>query len=182
LLLGRSWYAVEDGFELYFPAEHAVKIWEGILAEGAAEGVLPIGLAARDSLRFEPCMPLYGHELSPGITPLEARLTFAVSLDKPFIGRDVLLKQKLEKPQRVSVGIELVDRGVIREHYPVTSGEQEVGMVTSGMYSPTTERYLGMALVNSEYSAIGTELDVLIRGKPKKAKVVKRPFYTPAYR
>ncbi|MBK8048792.1 MAG: glycine cleavage system aminomethyltransferase GcvT [Anaerolineales bacterium] len=182
VLLGRTGYTGEDGFELYFPAEHAVKVWEGILAEGEAEGVLPIGLAARDSLRFEPCMPLYGHELSPSITPVEARLTFAVSLDKPFIGRDVLLKQKLEKPQRVSVGIELVDRGVIREHYPVASGEQEVGVVTSGMYSPTTERYLGMALVDSEYAAVGTELDVLIRGKPKKAKVVKRPFYTPAYR
>ena len=149
---------------------------------GRADGVLPIGLAARDSLRFEPCMPLYGHELSPSITPVEARLTFAVSFDKPFIGRDVLLKQKLEKPQRVLVGIELVDRGVVRETYPVVSGERQVGVVTSGMYSPTTERYLGMALVASEFSAVGTELEILIRDKAKKAKVVKRPFYTPAYR
>ena len=182
VLLGRTGYTGEDGFELYFPAEHALKVWEGILETGRADGVLPIGLAARDSLRFEPCMPLYGHELSPGITPVEARLTFAVSFDKPFIGRDVLLKQKLEKPQRVLVGIELIDGGVVRESYPIVSGDRSAGVVTSGMYSPTTERYLGMALVATEFSAVGTELEVLIRNKPKKAKVVKRPFYTPAYR
>lgn len=182
VLLGRTGYTGEDGFEIYFPAEHALTVWEGILAEGKAEGVLPIGLAARDSLRFEPCMPLYGHELSPKITPVEARLTFAVSFDKPFLGRDVLLKQRLEKPARVSVGIELVEPGVIRETYPVFSGEREIGVVTSGMYSPTTKRYLGMALVENEFSAAGTEIAVIIRGKPKKAKVVKRPFYTPAYR
>jgi aminomethyltransferase len=182
VLLGRTGYTGEDGFELYFPAEHALRVWEGILEAGKADGVLPIGLAARDSLRFEPCMPLYGHELSPSITPVEARLMFAVNLEKPFIGRDMLLRQKLEKPQRVSVGLELLERGVMREHYTVVCGEREVGIVTSGMYSPTTERYLGMALVASEYSAVGTELEVLIRDKPKRAKVVKRPFYTPAYR
>lgn len=182
VLLGRTGYTGEDGFELYFPAEHALEVWEGILQTGQADGVLPIGLAARDSLRFEPCMPLYGHELSPSISPVEARLTFAVSFDKQFIGRDALLKQKLEKPARVLVGIELVERGVVRETYPVFSEDQEIGVVTSGMYSPTTERYLGMALVASELSAIGTELDVLVRNKMKKAKVVKRPFYTPAYR
>ncbi|MBK8986331.1 MAG: glycine cleavage system aminomethyltransferase GcvT [Chloroflexi bacterium] len=182
VLLGRTGYTGEDGFELYFPAEHAVTIWEGILQTGQADGVLPIGLAARDSLRFEPCMPLYGHELSPTISPVEARLTFAVSFDKPFIGRDALLKQKLEKPARVSVGIELLERGVIRETYPVYGNGRDVGVVTSGMFSPTTGRYLGMALVAAEFSAIGTELDVQVRDKLKKVKVVKRPFYTPAYR
>lgn len=182
VLLGRTGYTGEDGFELYFPAEHALTVWEGILATGKEEGVLPIGLAARDSLRFEPCMPLYGHELAPDITPVEARLMFAVSLEKPFIGRDMLLRQKLEKPQRVLVGIELQERGVIREHYPVVCDGRPVGSVTSGMFSPTTDRYLGMALVANEYSALGTELEVLIRDKPKRVKVVKRPFYTPAYR
>lgn len=182
VLLGRTGYTGEDGFELYFPAAEALTVWEGILEAGQADGVLPVGLAARDSLRFEPCMPLYGHELSPTISPIEARLTFAVSFDKPFIGRDALLKQKLEKPARLLVGIELLERGVMRETYPIFAGEQEVGVVTSGMYSPTTERYLGMALVARAFTAVGTELDVLVRSKAKKVKVVKRPFYTPAYR
>jgi aminomethyltransferase len=136
VLLGRTGYTGEDGFELFFPAESALKVWEAILKEGQAEGVKPIGLAARDSLRFEPCMPLYGHELSATITPIEARLSFAVSLDKDFIGRDALLKQKLEKPDRVLVGFELVDRGVPREGYSVLYDGEPVGAVTSGMFSP----------------------------------------------
>ena len=182
ILLGRTGYTGEDGFELFFPAEHAVRVWEAILEEGKEEGVAPIGLAARDSLRFEPCMPLYGHELSPTITPVEARLTFGVSFDKDFIGRDALLKQKLEKPGRVLVGFELVDRGLAREEYPVLSNGKDIGVVTSGMYSPTTSRYLGMALVLREFSKIGTEIEIQIRNKPVKAKIVKRPFYIPAYR
>jgi aminomethyltransferase len=181
-LLGRTGYTGEDGFELFFPAEHAVKLWEGILEAGWGDGALPIGLAARDSLRFEPCMPLYGHEISADISPVEARLTFAVSLDKPFIGRDALLKQKLEGPARVAVGVELLERGLIREGYVLQHEGQPVGHVTSGMYSPTTEKYLGMALVAADCSTLGTELDVIIRDKPKKVRLVKRPFYTPAYR
>jgi aminomethyltransferase len=182
VLLGRTGYTGEDGFELFFPAGGAVKLWEAILQAGQTDGVLPIGLAARDSLRFEPCMPLYGHELSPTITPVEARLTFAVSLEKPFIGRDALLKQKLEKPERVLVGIELMERGVIREGYELLHEGRPVGNVSSGMYSPTTERYLAMAFVRAELSTIGTELEVMIRNQPKKVKIVKRPFYVPAYR
>jgi aminomethyltransferase len=182
ILLGRTGYTGEDGFELFFPAEHAVRVWEAILEEGKDEGVAPIGLAARDSLRFEPCMPLYGHELSPTITPVEARLTFAVSFDKKFIGRDALLKQKLEKPNRVLVGFELVDRGLAREEYPVLTNGEEIGVVTTGMYSPTTSRYLGMALVLREFSKIGTEIEIQIRNKLVKAEIVKRPFYIPAYR
>jgi aminomethyltransferase len=182
VLLGRTGYTGEDGFELFFPAGQALKVWEAILKEGEQEGVVPVGLAARDSLRFEPCMPLYGHELSPTITPVEARLTFAVSFDKDFIGRDALLKQKLEKPARSLVGFEMVDRGVPREHYTVLKDGEEIGMVTTGMFSPTTKRYLGMAFVPGEHAKMGTEIEILVRGKPLKAKIVKRPFYTPAYR
>jgi aminomethyltransferase len=182
ILLGRTGYTGEDGFELFFPAEHAVEVWKAILEEGKEEGVAPIGLAARDSLRFEPCMPLYGHELSPTISPVEARLTFAVSFDKDFIGRDALLKQKLEKPGRVLVGFELVERGLAREEYPVLHHGEEIGLVTTGMYSPTTSGYLGMALVPREFSKIGTDIEIQIRNKPVKAKIVKRPFYVPAYR
>lgn len=182
ILLGRTGYTGEDGFELFFPAEHALKVWEAILEEGKVEGVAPIGLAARDSLRFEPCMPLYGHELSPTITPVEARLTFAVSFNKDFIGRDALLKQKLEKSGRVLVGFELVERGLAREGYPVLLNGEEIGSVSTGMYSPTTSRYLGMAFVPREFSKIGTEIYVQIRNKAVKAKIIKRPFYLPAYR
>lgn len=182
VLLGRTGYTGEDGFELFFPAEYALKVWEGILDAGEAEGVKPIGLAARDSLRFEPCMPLYGHELSADITPIEARLSFALSLDKDFIGRDALLKQKLEGPDYVLVGFEMVDKGVPRHGYQVAHEGLDVGYVATGMFSPTTERYLGMAYVPHEISAHGTQIEIVIRDKPKRARVVKRPFYVPAYR
>ncbi len=182
VLLGRTGYTGEDGFELFFPAEYALKVWEGILDAGEAEGVKPIGLAARDSLRFEPCMPLYGHELSADITPIEARLSFALSLDKDFIGRDALLKQKLEGPDYVLVGFEMLDKGVPRHGYQVAHEGLDVGYVATGMFSPTTERYLGMAYVPHEISAQGTEIEIVIRDKAKRAKIVRRPFYVPAYR
>ena len=182
VLLGRTGYTGEDGFELFLPAESALKVWIGIIKAGEPEGVKPIGLAARDSLRFEACMPLYGHEINAETTPVEARLGFALSLDKSFIGRDPLLKQKLEGTSKLLVGFEMVERGVAREHYPVFHEGKEVGHVTSGMFSPTTERYLGMASLPPELSAIDTEIDIMIRNKPVRAKVVKRPFYIPAYR
>lgn len=182
VLLGRTGYTGEDGFELFFPVEQAVKVWEGILKAGETDGVKPIGLAARDSLRFEACMPLYGHEINASTSPVEAGLGFALSLDKEFIGRDALLKQKLEKTGRVLVGFELVEKGVAREGYTVTANGKVVGHVTSGMFSPTTKKYLGMALVSREVSARDTEIEIIIRDKPVKAKVVKKPFYVPAYR
>lgn len=182
VLMGRTGYTGEDGFELFFPAEHALKVWEGILQEGEAESVKPIGLAARDSLRFEPCMPLYGQELAPDITPIQAHLSFAVSFDKDFIGRDALLRQKLEGPEYVLVGFEMVDKGVPRHGYAVARNGLDVGEVTTGMFSPTTGRYLGLARVPREMSSLGTEIKVIIRDKPKRAKIVKRPFYVPAYR
>ncbi|RME90858.1 MAG: glycine cleavage system aminomethyltransferase GcvT [Anaerolineae bacterium] len=182
VLLGRTGYTGEDGFELFFPAEHALAIWEAILKEGEPEGVKPIGLAARDSLRFEPCMPLYGHEISATISPVQARLTFGITFSKPFIGRDALLKQKLERPDPILVGFEMVERGVPREHYPVLHNGNEVGFVTTGMFSPTLKKYLGMAYVPRELSSPGTEIAILIRSKPVQAKVVEMPFYIPAYR
>ena len=182
VLMGRTGYTGEDGFELFFPAEHALKVWDGILGAGESEGVKPIGLAARDSLRFEPCMPLYGQEIAADVTPIEARLGFAVSFDKDFIGRDALLKQKLEGPEYVLVGFEMLDKGVPRHGYEVIYDGLDVGEVTTGMYSPTTERYLGMAYVPREISALDTEIEIIIRDKPKRAKIARRPFYVPAYR
>ena len=181
-LIGNTGYTGEWGYELFFDANQAVKVWNAILDAGKPEGVVPIGLAARDSLRFEPCLPLYGHELSATISPLEAGLYFAVAADKgDYLGKDALLKQRLEKPARKLVCLEMVEKSVPREHYPVVVDGQD-GMVTSGMFSPSTETYAAMALIPRDLAEIGREVDVIIRDKPKKARIVKRPFYTPAYR
>jgi aminomethyltransferase len=176
-LLGRTGYTGEDGFELYFPAEAAVEVWNAILDAGRGDGLLPCGLAARDSLRFEACMPLYGHEIDATINPLEARLGWTVSWNKDFMGREALLKTKLEGPTRLLIGFEMVERAVAREHYEIAVDGQIVGHVTSGMKSPTLDKFLGMGYVPRAFSALGAEIDIIIRGQPKKARVVKRPFY-----
>jgi aminomethyltransferase len=180
-LLGRTGYTGEDGFELYFPATAAVTVWNQLLAAGQADGLLPCGLAARDSLRFEACMPLYGHEITDQINPLEARLGWAVSWEHDFIGREALLTVKQAKPQRLLIGFEMLDKAVPREHYELAINGATVGTVTTGMKSPTLDKFLGLGYVPTAQSAPGTEIDVLIRGQPKKAKIVKRPFYQPRY-
>ena len=115
ILVARTGYTGEDGFELYLPADSAVSLWRGLLSEGQVDGILPIGLAARDSLRFEPCFALYGHEIDASITPLQAGLSWAVAFKKgPFVGRDALLKERLEGVPRRLVGFEMIDRGVPR--------------------------------------------------------------------
>lgn len=182
VLLSRTGYTGEDGFELFLPVEHALQVWETILEVGASEGVKPIGLAARDSLRFEACMPLYGHELDPQRTPIEAGLRFGVSLHKRFIGREALLKQVLEGTEVTLVGFEMVDNGVPRQGYVVTQDGRQVGQVTSGMFSPTTGRYLGMAYLPVALAAIGSPIEISIHNRPRRAQVVERPFYVPAYR
>ncbi len=182
-LIGNTGYTGEYGYELFFPATAAAKVWDAILAAGKDRGVKPIGLAARDSLRFEPCLPLYGHELSPDLSPLESGLGFAVKTGKgDFLGRDALLKQRLETPARRLVCLEMVDKGVPREHYPVQKDGVEVGFVTTGMLAPTVESYCAMAIVPAALAALDTTVEVVIHGKPRQARVVKRPFYTPAYR
>lgn len=182
VLLGRTGYTGEDGFELFFPVEYAQKVWEGLLNEGASDGVIPVGLAARDSLRFEACMPLYGQELNAVLTPVNTRLNFAVSYDKDFIGRDAILKTKLEKTGPILIGFEMVEKSVPRHGYEISVNGEIVGEVTSGMATPTVGKFLGLGFIAREYAKIGTEIDILVRGKPKKAVVVKRPFYTPVYR
>lgn len=184
-LIGRTGYTGEDGVEIFFPATNAVQVWETILNTGPEVGieVAPIGLAARDSLRFEPAFSLYGHEITDDITPLEARLGWACRFDKEFIGREALLKQKTGGLPRKLVSFELVDRGVPRAGYTITNTAGEaVGTVATGLYAPTVEKYCGSAFVQPQYAKLGTELNVLIRNKPKAAKVVKRTFYTPAYK
>jgi len=179
--IGNTGYTGEYGFELFFDAARAVQVWNAILEAGRPEGAAAIGLAARDSLRFEPCLPLYGHELSPGISPLESGLTFAVQLDVDFVGREALLKQKLEGPPRRLVCLEMVDKGVPREGCPVLVDGQQ-GFVTTGMKAPTPDIFAAMALIPRETYAMGKQVEVLIHDKPRLAQIVKRPFYTPAYR
>lgn len=182
-LIGATGYTGELGYELFFPAEQAVTMWESLLDAGKAAGLLPCGLAARDSLRFEACLPLYGHEITAELEPVGARLSWVCDWDKgPWIGRGAVLKQKLEGAKRLLVGLEMVDRGVPREHYPVLAEGQEIGWVTTGMKAPTLDAFLALAYVPAAHSRIGAELDILIHGKPKKARVIKRPFYIPAYK
>jgi len=182
MLLGRTGYTGEDGFELYFPAEKAVSVWNAILEAGEEDGLLPCGLAARDSLRFEACMPLYGHEIHASIHPLAARLGWVIEWNKSFIGRSALLKAKLEGSSQLLVGFEMIDKAVAREHYPVAVKGQEIGHVTTGMKSPTLDKFIGMAYVSKEFAAVGNELDIIIRGQPKKAIIIKRPFYKARYK
>jgi aminomethyltransferase len=179
LLLSRTGYTGEDGFELYVPAEAAGRVWQTLLASGSEHGLVPVGLGARDTLRFEARLPLYGQELSAAITPLEAGLGMFVKLDKgEFIGREALAAQKAAGVPRKLVGIEMVDRGIPRTHYEVYSGNgMRIGEVTTGTQSPTLKRNLGLALVDSSFAALDTELYVDIRGKRLKAKVVKTPFF-----
>ncbi|MEZ4676115.1 MAG: glycine cleavage system aminomethyltransferase GcvT [Caldilineaceae bacterium] len=181
-LIGRTGYTGEDGFELYLAADQAVALWEAIMAAGQEDGLLPCGLAARDSLRFEACMPLYGHEIDATINPLEARLGWTVSWETEFIGREALLKSKLEKPARLLIAFEMVDRAVPREHYEIAIDGNVIGYVTTGMKSPTLDKFVGMGYVPSGYNKLGTEIAIIVRGQAKKAKVIKRPFYQPQYK
>jgi aminomethyltransferase len=178
-LVSRTGYTGEDGFEVYCNAQDAVDLWKAILAAGKEEGVLPCGLGARDTLRFEANLALYGQELSPEISPLEAGIGFAVKLNKEvdFIGKEALKQQKENGLARKLVGIEMIDRGIPRHGYHVYKGEERVGEVTTGTQSPTLKRNIGLALISTEYAGHESEVEVEIRGKRLKAKVVPTPFY-----
>ncbi len=178
-LVSRSGYTGEDGFEVYLPAEHAIQLWDKLLEVGQPDGLLPCGLGARDTLRFEAKLPLYGQELSKDISPLEAGIGFAVKLDKdvPFIGSEALREQKANGVPRKLVGIEMIDRGIPRSHYPVYVDNALVGEVTTGTQSPTLKKNVGLALIKSEYAAPGGTVEVEIRGKRLKAEIVATPFY-----
>jgi aminomethyltransferase len=184
VLIARTGYSGEDGFELFFDAQHATMLWDRLLALGEPGGVRPCGLGARDSLRFEPCLALYGHEISESINPYEARLGWVVKLDKgDFVGREALAAIKAAGPARRLVGFELVGRGIARGDYPIHSVDGEpAGYVTTGMPSPTLGKPLGIGLVSTPLSAEGSEFDVIIREKPVRARAVKMPFYKPRYK
>ncbi len=183
-IIARTGYTGEDGFELFFENAYAERVWNSLLQEGQADGLKPIGLGARDSLRFEPKLALYGHEISDQINPYEAGLGWVVKLDKgEFIGREALQRIKAEGPWRKLVGLEMIGRGIARQGYPVATPEGEtVGEVTSGMPAPTLGKNLALALVRADLAKLGTELDVVVRNKPVRAVVVKTPFYQSRYK
>jgi aminomethyltransferase len=177
-IVSRTGYTGEDGFELYVAPEDAGDLWDALLTRGAAFGLVPAGLGARDTLRLEAGMALYGHELDEETTPWEAGTGWVVKLDKgPFVGRDALVEQKEAGPQRALVGFEVADRGIAREGHRLFRGEEEVGRVTSGTFSPTFEKALGMAFVRAGLAATGTELEAEVRGRRLPVRLVDLPFY-----
>ena len=179
-LISRTGYTGEDGFELYLDPEDAPGIWRRLLEAGASAGLKPAGLGARDTLRLEAAMALYGHEIDDTTTPLEAGLGWVVKLDKgDFLGRDVLAAQKEGGLDRKLVGFEVRDRGIARQGHAVVSQEdgRKLGAVTSGTWSPTFEKALGMAYVPADLAAPGTPLSLDVRGKRLAAEVVETPFY-----
>lgn len=180
LLLSRTGYTGEDGFEMYVSAEHAPHLWHKLLAAGESYGIQPAGLGARDTLRFEARLPLYGQELSDHVSPLEAGLGWFVKLQKQesFIGQAALQSQKINGLPRKAVGIEMIDKGIPRAHYEVCNMEGErIGDITSGTQSPTLKRNLGLALLDASYTDIDTPVLVNVRGKMLKAVVIPTPFY-----
>ncbi|WP_342525450.1 glycine cleavage system aminomethyltransferase GcvT [Chryseomicrobium sp. FSL W7-1435] len=175
VIISRTGYTGEDGFELYAKNDALPHLWKSLLSTGQQAGVVPAGLGARDTLRFEACLPLYGQELNKDISPLEAGIGFAVKTAKDaFIGKDAIVEKG--KPRK-SVGIEMLDKGIPRHGYKVFSGEQEIGEVTTGTQSPTLKKNIGLALVASEFTEQGQQVEVEIRGKRLKAVVVPTPFY-----
>jgi aminomethyltransferase len=173
-VVSRTGYTGEDGVEIMMGAAHAVPLWEELIRRGAK----PCGLGARDTLRLEAAMPLYGHELNEDIDPFQAGLGWAVKLDKgDFIGREALLKLKADPTRRRRVGLELEGKRIAREGALVRRDGREVGTVCSGTLAPTLEKVIAMAYVEPAATAVGTALEVDVRGKPAAARVVALPFY-----
>ncbi len=179
VLTARTGYTGEDGFEFYVPQEQTVALWDALFAAGAPHGLKPIGLGARDTLRLEARMPLYGNELGDDISPIEAGLGWAVKLGKgEFIGREAIADVKESGPPRRTVGFQLLERaGSARHGYPVQLDGRNVGVVTSGAHSPTLGSEIGLALVEADVAGVGKPLQIVIRGRPVMAEQVKLPFY-----
>lgn len=175
-IISRTGYTGEDGFEFYLAADNAAKMWELLLETGKEEGLICCGLGARDTLRLEASMPLYGHEMTDDITPLEAGLGTFVKMDKEdFIGKKALVEKG--EPKQKRVGLKVTGRGIIREHADVYVGDKKIGMTTSGTHCPYVKAPLAMALLDVEYTALGTDVEADVRGRRVPAEVIALPFY-----
>jgi aminomethyltransferase len=180
-IVSRTGYTGEDGFEVYAAPEYAEKLWTRILDAGnfgADDGVIPCGLAARNTLRLEAGMALYGNDIDDTTTLLEANLGWICKLDKgDFVGRESLARQKAEGIKRKLVGFEVTDRGIARDHQEVLVGDERVGEVTSGSPAPFLKKNIGLGYVPVEHANVGQELKIDVRGRLVGAQVVKTPFY-----
>jgi aminomethyltransferase len=176
--ISRTGYTGEDGFEVFVAPQSADRIWQALLDAGRPVDLVPVGLGARDTLRLEASMRLYGNDIDDTTTPLEAGLGWMVGWNKAdFTGAEVLRKQKVSGVSRKLVGFEVVDRGIARGGYGVWIGDEQAGVVTSGTHAPFLKKAIGMAYLPSERTAPNTELDVDIRGRRTRARVVPMPFY-----
>ena len=177
-VISRTGYTGEDGFELYLPPGDAAPVWEALLESGSPDGLLPAGLSARDTLRLEAGMALYGHEIDRTRTPLDAGLNWVVKLAKgDFLGSGALARQKEEGTKHRLIGFELTERGIARQGHAVHHRDEEVGQVTSGTWSPTLEKAIGTAYVPAALAEPGTELVIAVRKRRLGAQVVELPFY-----
>ena len=178
-MVARTGYTGEDGFEFYASNDDIATIWEALIATGKTDGLVPVGLGARDTLRLEARMPLYGQELGDDISPYEAGLGWAVKLDAgDFIGCEQMAEVKAAKPQRKAVGFTTLGRsGAPRTHCKVFVDGKDVGYVTSGAFSPTLQKNIGLALIDRDRAGVGKPLQIEIRGKLVDAEQVKTPFY-----
>ncbi len=177
-LLSQTGYTGEKGYELYVAAADAPRMWNALLEAGADNGLIPCGLGARDTLRLEAAMPLYGHEMDETVDPLEAGLGFAVKTNKEFIGRDAILAKG--EPARTRIGLKITGRGIAREHQEVFAGDRLVGHTTSGTHLPYLNGAYAMALVSADYGKLGDTLTVDVRGRRVEAEVVALPMYSRA--
>ncbi len=178
VLISRTGYTGEDGFEIYCSPSEASFIWQKLLEYGTPLGLLPCGLGARDTLRLEMAYPLYGHELSDEIGPLEADLGWVVKINKGnFIGKEALLGKKEKGIEQKRVGLLMIDKAIARADYPLFWGEEKVGWMASGTYSPSLDKNIGCGYVRSDLARIGNSISVEIRGKKKLARIVSTPFY-----
>jgi aminomethyltransferase len=176
--VSRTGYTGEDGFEIFVPPAQAERVWDAVLHAGASAGIKPCGLGARDTLRLEAAMRLYGNDMDDQTTVLEAGLGWIVGWKKDaFLGSDVLRRQKAEGVKRKLVTFEIKDRAIARHGYPVVNNGAHVGVVTSGTQTPFLKKSIGMAMVPADQTAVGAPLTIEIRGKGVAAEVVAEPFY-----
>jgi aminomethyltransferase len=175
-IVSKTGYTGEDGFELYCASQDAPALWNALLKAGEEYGLIPCGLGARDTLRLEAAMPLYGHEMDDGITPLETGLGFAVKMQKEdFIGKKALVEKGI--PTKKRVGIRMTGRGIAREHCDVYAGEKQIGHTTSGTFCPFLGYAAAMALIEADSAVLGSAVQIDVRGKKIEAEIVKLPFY-----
>jgi aminomethyltransferase len=177
VMIARTGYTGERGFEFYFPIQAVEKLWDLFLTSGQEEGIIPVGLGARDTLRLEMGYALYGHELGEDISPLEADLAKFVYFDKDFIGKEALLQQKQKGLSRILVDFELKIKNVPRQQCKVFHDDQEIGEVTSGNLTPSVQKGIGMAFVQTRWSTKGEEISVSIREKKVPAVITEKCFY-----